>query len=73
MAKDTRDLSQGELVINDGCTAVLIGLTDHQLSAVREWADSCGKSVPKLLRDILLKEILYYERNADIEDSADAE
>jgi hypothetical protein len=68
MKKDTRDLSQGELVINDGSTAVLIGLTHDQLRAVREWADSCGKSVPKLLKDILLKEIHYYECKADIED-----
>jgi hypothetical protein len=71
MKKDTRDTSQGELVINDGSTGVLIGLTNDQLRAVREWADGCGMSVPKLLKDILLKEIHYYEYQANIKDGSD--
>lgn len=68
----TRDISKGELVFDDKYTAVMVSLDHDQLNKVREWAESCGKSIPKLIKDLLLQEILYYERETCSENDTTA-
>ena len=60
--------SQGELVFNDTHTWVYVSLDKDELLAVKKWAEACGKSIPGLIRTMLLEEI-HYDSEDDIGDT----
>jgi len=61
----SKDPTLGELAHNKSHTLVMVSLDKEQLEAVRGWAEAVGKSIPGLIKDIILKEIQYRGRDED--------
>ena len=49
----------GELAFNDTHTLVMVSLDKDELAAVKVWAEACGKSIPGLIKRLVLEGIQY--------------
>jgi hypothetical protein len=65
----SKDPTLGEMAHNKTHTLVYVSLDKGELEAVRGWAEAVGRSIPGLLKDIILKEIQYRDYQNDNKDT----
>jgi hypothetical protein len=65
----SKDPSPGELAHNKTHTIVMVSLSKGELEAVRGWAEAVNRSIPGLIKEIILKEIQYRDYQTDNQDA----
>ena len=61
----SKDPTLGELAHNKNHTLVMVSLSKEELAAVRTWAEMVNKSIPGLIKELVLEGINFYDREVD--------